>query len=67
MSCPPPEPPRSVAKMLTILPKCSIQSLEPRIDTDIGGSGGGHNKACGAVIPKSKMMTFLKEFNKKLN
>jgi len=35
--------------------------------TDLGGSGGGHDKASGAVIPKSKMMTFLKEFNKKLN
>jgi len=34
---------------------------------DLGGSGGGHDKACGAVIPKSKMKTFLKEFNKKLN
>ena len=35
--------------------------------TDLGGSGGGHDKACGAVIPKSKIQTFLKEFNKKLN
>ncbi len=35
--------------------------------TDLGGSGGGHNKACGAVIPKVKIKTFLKEFNKKLN
>jgi len=35
--------------------------------TDLGGSGGGHDKASGAVIPKSKIMTFLKEFNKKLN
>ncbi|GFN41835.1 MAG: single-stranded DNA exonuclease RecJ [Marine Group I thaumarchaeote] len=35
--------------------------------TDLGGSGGGHNKACGAVIPKAKIKTFLKEFNKKLN
>jgi len=35
--------------------------------TDLGGSGGGHDKACGAVIPKSKIKTFLKEFNKKLN
>ncbi len=35
--------------------------------TDLGGSGGGHNKACGAVIPKSKIKIFLKEFNKKLN
>jgi len=35
--------------------------------TDLGGSGGGHDKACGAVIPKLKIQTFLKEFNKKLN
>lgn len=35
--------------------------------TDLGGSGGGHAKACGAVIPKPKIKTFLKEFNKKLN
>ncbi len=35
--------------------------------TDLGGSGGGHDKACGAVIPKPKIKTFLKEFNKKLN
>ena len=35
--------------------------------TDLGGSGGGHDKACGAVIPKAKMKTFLKEFNSKLN
>ena len=37
------------------------------LSADLGGSGGGHDKACGAVIPKSKMKTFLKEFNKKLN
>jgi len=35
--------------------------------TDLGGSGGGHDKACGAVIPKSKIKTFIKEFNLKLN
>jgi len=35
--------------------------------TDLGGSGGGHDKACGAVIPKPKIKTFLKEFNSKLN
>ncbi len=34
--------------------------------TELGGSGG-HDKACGAVIPKPKIQTFLKEFNKKLN
>ncbi len=33
---------------------------------DLGGSGGGHDRACGAVIPKPKIKTFLREFNKKL-
>ncbi len=35
--------------------------------SDLGGSGGGHDKACGAVIPKEKILTFVKELNKKLN
>lgn len=35
--------------------------------TSLGGSGGGHDKACGAVIPKSKIKQFLKEFNKKIH
>ena len=35
--------------------------------TDLGGSGGGHDKACGAVIPKTKIKTFIRELNKKLN
>jgi RecJ-like exonuclease len=34
--------------------------------TELGGSGGGHDKACGAVIPKQKIKKFLTEFNKKL-
>jgi RecJ-like exonuclease len=34
--------------------------------TELGGSGGGHDKACGAVIPKEKIMIFLKKFNSKL-
>ena len=37
------------------------------LSTELGGSGGGHDKACGAVIPKSKIKKFLTEFNKKLN
>ena len=35
--------------------------------TSLGGSGGGHDRACGAVIPKPKIKMFLREFNKKLN
>lgn len=37
------------------------------IATDLGGSGGGHDKACGAVIPKEKITIFLKKFNSKLS
>lgn len=34
--------------------------------TDLGGSGGGHNRACGAVIPKPKIKKFITELNKKI-
>jgi RecJ-like exonuclease len=40
-----------------------VNSLAP----EFGGSGGGHDKACGAVIPKDKILSFIKEFNSKLN
>lgn len=35
--------------------------------TSLGGSGGGHNRACGALIPKPKMRAFLREFNRSLD
>lgn len=35
--------------------------------TKLGGSGGGHDRACGAVIPKPKIKQFLKEFNAKIS
>lgn len=34
--------------------------------TDLGGSGGGHDRACGAVIPKPKIKKFIAELNKKI-
>jgi len=34
--------------------------------TDLGGSGGGHDKACGAVVPKQKIKKFITELNKKI-
>ena len=48
---------------------CSIHlgKIVNTLATDLGGSGGGHDKACGAVIPKPKIKKFLTEFNKKLN
>ncbi len=47
--------------------KLHLGKIINELSNDLGGSGGGHDKACGAVIPKPKIKTFLKEFNKKLN
>jgi len=49
--------------------KCKIHlgKIINVLATELGGSGGGHDKACGAVIPKDKITTFLKKFNSKLN
>lgn len=47
--------------------KVHLGKIINALATELGGSGGGHDKACGAVIPKPKIKTFLKEFNKKLN
>ncbi len=33
---------------------------------DLGGSGGGHDKACGAIIPTPKIKKFITELNKKI-
>jgi single-stranded-DNA-specific exonuclease len=33
------------------------------LTSDINGSGGGHDKACGAVIPEEKLELFLKKFD----
>jgi len=47
--------------------KLHLGKIINQLATDLGGSGGGHNKACGAVIPKEKITQFLKKFNSKLN
>jgi RecJ-like exonuclease len=48
---------------------CTIHlgRLVNSLATEFGGSGGGHDKACGAVIPKDKIMQFIKAFNAKLS
>lgn len=43
-----------------------LGKLTNELATSLGGSGGGHDRACGAVIPKSKIKTFVKEINKRL-
>ena len=47
--------------------KLHLGKIINQLATDLGGSGGGHDKACGAVIPKEKIGQFLKKFNSKLN
>jgi RecJ-like exonuclease len=37
------------------------------IASELGGSGGGHDKACGAVIPKDSFNTFVELLDKKLS
>jgi RecJ-like exonuclease len=36
------------------------------LTSDLNGSGGGHDKACGAVIPQEKLELFLKKFNDRI-
>ena len=46
--------------------KIHLGRLVNKITTEIGGSGGGHDKACGASIPKNKITKFLNTLNSAL-
>ena len=46
--------------------KVHLGKLVNKISTELGGSGGGHDKACGASVPKSKIKKFLTELNKNI-
>ena len=46
--------------------KTHLGRLVSSVAADLGGSGGCHDRACGAVIPKEKMKKFLREMNSKL-
>ena len=37
-----------------------------KISTELGGSGGGHDKACGASVPKDKINKFITKLNSSL-
>ncbi len=45
--------------------KCEVHlgRMVNTLAANMGGSGGGHDRACGALIPKNKMRSFLREFN----
>jgi RecJ-like exonuclease len=43
--------------------KVHLGRLVSSVAGELGGSGGGHDKACGAVIPKDKIKKFLLKMN----
>ena len=46
--------------------KVHLGKIVNSLATSLGGSGGGHDKACGAVIPKPKIKKFITELNKQI-
>ena len=46
--------------------KVHLGKIVNLLATSLDGSGGGHDKACGAVIPKPKIKKFITELNKKI-
>jgi RecJ-like exonuclease len=47
--------------------KTHLGKLVSSVTSKLGGSGGGHDKACGAVVPKDKIKEFLQKMNSQLN
>ena len=46
--------------------KVHLGRLVNRLSTEFGGSGGGHDKACGASVPKDKITKFINSINTSL-
>jgi RecJ-like exonuclease len=47
--------------------KVHLGRLTNDIASELGGSGGGHDRAAGAVIPKANLQEFIETLNKKIN
>jgi single-stranded-DNA-specific exonuclease len=47
--------------------KVHLGRLTNEIASELGGSGGGHDRACGAVIPKANLQKFIETLNKKIS
>ena len=43
--------------------KVHLGKIINKLASDLGGSGGGHKKACGAIIPKAKIKIFLRKLD----
>jgi len=46
--------------------KTHLGKIVSAVSSELGGSGGGHDKACGAVVPKDKIKKFVREMNSRL-
>lgn len=46
--------------------KVHLGRLTNDIASELGGSGGGHERACGALIPKANLEKFIETLNKKM-
>jgi single-stranded-DNA-specific exonuclease len=46
--------------------KVHLGRLTNEIASKLGGSGGGHERACGAVIPKEKLQEFIKALDSRI-
>jgi len=47
--------------------KTHLGKLVSAVASELGGSGGGHDRACGAVIPKDNIKKFLRKMNSRLS
>src|ERR671925_1218874 len=47
--------------------KVHLGRLTNEIASELGGSGGGHARACGAVIPKDKLQEFIKALDSRIS
>ena len=47
--------------------KVHLGRLTNEFASELGGSGGGHDRACGAVIPKANLQKFRETLNKKIS
>lgn len=46
--------------------KIHLGRLVNEVASNLGGSGGGHDRACGAVIPKDRLEEFIKTVDKRV-
>lgn len=47
--------------------KSHLGRIVNSLSSELGGSGGGHEKACGAMIPSDKLNEFIEKLNNLIN